>query len=263
MRKFFATLLKMTIAFVIGAAFTVLTIESTQRSIELNRISEIQSLDNVSLNLSPRTQRTLRTSRNSAVQIMSASMESPVISSSSGTYIKLEDRYYILTVGHAIIGPCEMMRIMVDDEMHHCLEYARIDRFVDYAIIEVEQIPNRTPVKIPDAMPEPDEWVRSLSIHTNVYYTGFPNGLGPLSMNGIIVGYDVVENVYIQSFAWPGSSGSGVFNENGKLIGFVMAISVGATEYGISVLEDLAIVVPLYQIDWDIPEPEGEEDNEP
>ena len=29
-----------------------------------------------------------------------------------------------------------------------------------------------------------------------------------------------------------------------------MAISVGATEFGVTVLEYIAIVVPLYQIDW-------------
>ena len=29
-----------------------------------------------------------------------------------------------------------------------------------------------------------------------------------------------------------------------------MAINIGVTEYGIDVLEDIVIVVPLFRIDW-------------
>tara|TARA_B100000131_G_scaffold170363_1_gene164539 strand:+ start:247 stop:1032 length:786 start_codon:yes stop_codon:yes gene_type:complete len=259
MRNFTVAIFKLLLGFAAGAALTFLTFESTMRSIELNRLERLHAIENVSDRLPQAAQQSLRTSRQSAVQVMSASDSSPVISSSSGTYIQVENKYYILTVGHAIIGPCDMMRIMVEDEMYACIKYASVDYQRDYAIVEIEEIPNRRAVQIPDSLPAPSRWSHHLAIQTGVYYTGFPNGLGPLSMTGRIVGFDDSENVYIQSFAWPGSSGSGVFNEDGVFVGFVMAISVGATEYGVSVLEDLAIVVPLYQIDWSTIEEEGEE----
>ena len=91
-----------------------------------------------------------------------------------------------------------------------------------------------------------------MAIQTKIYYTGYPNGLGPFTIDGKVVGFDSSENIYIHSFAWPGSSGSGVFNEKGQMIGYTMAISVGATEYGIDVLEDIVIVVPLYKINWNM-----------
>ena len=71
------------------------------------------------------------------------------------------------------------------------------------------------------------------------------------TLDGKIVGFNDNEDMFIHSYAWPGASGSGVFNEDGKLIGYIMAISLGFTEYGISVLEDIVIVVPLFKIDWD------------
>ena len=40
--------------------------------------------------------------------------------------------------------------------------------------------------------------------------------------------------------------------ESGKLIGIITAISVGSTEFGIDVLEDIMIVIPLYKIEWDM-----------
>ena len=92
----------------------------------------------------------------------------------------------------------------------------------------------------------------TVSSSSGTYYTGYPNGQGPLTFAGEISGHDSSENVYVHSFAWPGSSGSGVFSDSGKLIGIIVAISVGSTEFGIDVLEDIVIVIPLYKIDWDM-----------
>jgi RNase H-fold protein (predicted Holliday junction resolvase) len=41
-----------------------------------------------------------------------------------------------------------------------------------------------------------------------------------------------------------------VFNDRGKLIGIIMALDVGTTQYGVDVLENLLIVVPVHHIDW-------------
>ena len=57
--------------------------------------------------------------------------------------------------------------------------------------------------------------------------------------------------IFLHSYAWPGSSGSGVFSHNGNMIGIIIALNVGITAAGYDVLEDLVIVTPLFMIDWD------------
>ena len=82
------------------------------------------------------------------------------------------------------------------------------------------------------------------------YYTGYPNNIGPLTMTGTIAGFADSGHIFVNSYAWTGSSGSGVFDQNGKLIGIIMALDVGSTQYGVDVLENLLIVVPTHSINW-------------
>ena len=55
----------------------------------------------------------------------------------------------------------------------------------------------------------------------------------------------------IQTYAWSGASGSGMFDEKGELIGIIMAIDVGVTEFGYQVLNNFVIVVPIWQMNFD------------
>jgi len=64
------------------------------------------------------------------------------------------------------------------------------------------------------------------------------------------VGYADGDYVYMNSFAWGGASGSGVFTAKGQFVGYVLAIDIGQTDYGVDVLEDIVIVVPAFKIDW-------------
>tara|TARA_R110000796_G_scaffold249304_1_gene376923 strand:- start:256 stop:810 length:555 start_codon:yes stop_codon:yes gene_type:complete len=178
--------------------------------------------------------------------------EDGYISSSSGTYFTVEERHYVITVGHGIVGDCTSIRILSGRAMTECIEMKVVDTQIDYAIMQVEPIVDREPIRLPRDYPVGNAWADQLAIQGTVYYTGYPNGMGPLTFGGEIAGHDRNENIYIHSFAWPGSSGSGVFSESGKLIGIIIAISVGATEYGIDVLEDMVIVIPLYKINWNV-----------
>ena len=238
-------------AFVAGMACSFMVINSYIQASTLSTAEEIQAVSNNSKELNLSRRAAIVASRTSAVNLMSVSPVG-VISSLSGTYIKFDDRYYILTVAHGIIGSCDLTKIMVGEDMYDCVEYADIDYHKDYALIEVDEISELTPVNIRRSIPRNNEWDEALAIQTKTYYTGYPNGIGPFTIGGEIVGYDRSENVYLHSFAWPGSSGSGIFNESGQMIGYAMAISVGGTEYGVDVLEDIVIVVPLYKIDWNV-----------
>ena len=47
-----------------------------------------------------------------------------------------------------------------------------------------------------------------------------------------------------------GASGSGVYSADGKLIGYLLAIDVGRTEFGVQAIEGVVIVIPTFKIDW-------------
>ena len=64
--------------------------------------------------------RTVRKSQKSAVQIASISEDKMSLSTSSGTYITLNGKYYILTVNHGINGPCVHTKILVKEEFYPC-----------------------------------------------------------------------------------------------------------------------------------------------
>lgn len=224
---------------------------SMYKNSQLSSKHQIQSSDNISNIPGAPPARVIRMSRNSAVNIMSMS-ETGAVAASSGTYIRYGANYYILTVNHGIIGQCESTRILVGNEFYECIEIAARNRNVDYAILKIEEIEQLEPISIPRHLPRNSEWDEALSIHTDTIYTGYPNTTGPLTIDGKIVGYSNTEDLFVHSYAWPGSSGSGVFNEQGRLIGYIMAVSLGYTEYGINVLEDIVIVVPIFKIDWSL-----------
>lgn len=190
-------------------------------------------------------------SRSSAVRVFSLSGQSGEVASSSGTYVTMFGHYYIITTQHGIVGDCQTTKIVVDGTSHDCLRFIEINKEVDYALIEIEQIKDRKAVQIPKTLATTNkEWRQALSIMAKTFYTGFPNGLGPLTIDGKIMGHSKEGYVYINSYAWSGSSGSGVFSYNGDYIGYVLAIDVGTGFAGPSVLENVVLVVPAYKINW-------------
>jgi hypothetical protein len=217
-----------------------------------DRLHEIRSDHNISDVLEHPFSSAVRSSRLSSVSVMSMSIEGGYVSSSSGTYIVRDEKYYVLTVSHGIsTQDCDFIRIVVDEDIYNCTEISVYDETVDYAILEVHPIPDRMAVDVLLHVPPANKWIENLSIGARTVYTGYPSGMGPLTIEGSIAGYTESDNIYLHSFAWPGSSGSGVFNDRHNLIGFIMAINLGYTEFGITVLEDIVIVVPLHKIDWD------------
>ena len=184
----------------------------------------------------------------------------------SGTYVTHDRRFYVITAAHGIVGDCDHMFVATDSEhIYDCVQYILIDKFIDYAIIEIEEVPRRTAVKLTDVIPSSREWRQETSALNEVFYTGYPNSLGPLTFRGSVAGVSPEKYIYLHSYAWPGSSGSGVFSYDGNMIGIIIALNVGFTAAGYDVLEDLVIVTPLFMIDWDTayeimgaPDPSGD-----
>jgi len=213
---------------------------------------QVMTGDNISSELSSKETKAVQLSRNSAVKLMSMSMNIfSGVSTMSGTYFEANDRPYVMTVYHGIMGPCVLIVVTHADYRGQCKEYVVMDKYNDYVIMELaEKMPNRTPVRIPEDLPSGNEWKGSYSILNNIIYTGYPNTLGPLTLRGDVVGYNENEYLYVFSHAYGGASGSGVFSKQGKYIGYIVAIDVGSTDLGPDVLENIVIVAPTLNVDW-------------
>ena len=121
---------------------------------------------------------------------------------------------------------------------------------IDYAIMEVDEIKEREAVEIPHDMPRGHQWKKDFSIMSKTYYTGFPNGMGPFTIDGNVVGYNENDFLYIKTYGWSGCSGAGIFGESGRLVAYAVALTVGQTQYGTNVAEDILIAVPLFKVNW-------------
>ena len=213
---------------------------------------ELVALDNISNELDSREARATLASRSSILHVLSAVKGRDGFAKMSGTYVAHDNKFYVITAAHGIQGDCDMMFVATDEEhIYNCIKYVIIDQRIDYAIIQIEEVPNRVPVELSDIIPSNREWGQEVSVLNETFYTGYPNGLGPLTFRGSIAGVSDENYIYLHSYAWPGSSGSGVFSIDGNMIGIIIALNVGFTPAGYDVLEDLVIVTPLFMIDWD------------
>ena len=196
-------------------------------------------------------QKAIRKSRESSVRIVSSSPKFLGLSSSSGTYFESKGKYYVITTQHGILGSCSSLSATHEGVFYQCEKIAVADENIDYAIVEIEgPILDRTPIRIPRDLATQEQQTRSYSILSPVIYTGYPNTIGPLTLRGNVIGYGGTDYLYMFSYAYAGSSGSGIFGENGKYVGYVIALDVGVTEYGIDILENMVLVVPAFKIDW-------------
>lgn len=184
---------------------------------------------------------------NSAVNVVSVDVAVGSISSLSGTYFVSNGKYYVLTSAHGILTGCEGLMVFHSDKRSQCTSLVKIDHEVDYAIFEITELKSRIPIKVPNALAS---WRKSYNLLDKTYHTGYPNSIGPTTWAGNISGF-TGNHLIIQTYAWSGASGSGVFDERGELIGLIMALDTGTTEFGYQVLNNFVIVVPIWQIDFD------------
>ena len=255
-------ILVMLLAFGISLGIHISISESTRFPTQ----KELQSLDNISSDLDQKETSAVDRSRHSILTVLSGYEGEDGFAKMSGTYMTYNNRFYVITAAHGIKGECDKMFVATDsDHIYECIQYVIVDQYIDYAIIEIEEVSHRTAVKLKNVIPSNREWKQELSVLNETFYTGYPNGLGPLTFRGAVAGMSEDNYLYLHSYAWPGSSGSGVFSYDGNLIGVLIALNVGFTGAGYDVLEDLVIVTPLFMIDWDTayeimnePEPTGD-----
>jgi S1-C subfamily serine protease len=137
----------------------------------------------------------------------------------SGNYFKIRDQYFIITAAHVIN---DMSQIFVTERsgFSYTAKVQHIDYFRDIAII----VPERQLMYTEAIDYRSSKYVE---IGKEVFYCGNPNNQYFLNFDGRISGVDG-QYLTINNFAWPGSSGSVVFNKEGKVVGVLSAVSVDA-----------------------------------
>lgn len=165
----------------------------------------------------------------------------------SGTYMKIGKHYVVVTAQHVVR---DEPVVIVEGRNGEYVYGEPILHGVttDVAIILIPELNSRDALNY-----KPMKRPRNLDrlIGKEVTYTGFPGPHDLLSIDGRIMSYER-GHILIHSYAWPGSSGSGVYDMRGRLIGVVSAVDVGQWHWQIppQLIEDVVWIAPV----WDITE---------
>lgn len=137
----------------------------------------------------------------------------------SGNYFKIRDQHFIITAAHVVDG---MDQIFVTERsgFSYSAEVKHIDYFRDIAIV----VPERQ-LMYTEAIDYRSS--KYIEVGKEVFYCGNPNNQYFLNFDGRVSGVDG-QFLLMNNFAWPGSSGSVVFNKEGKVVGIISAVSTDA-----------------------------------
>jgi len=162
----------------------------------------------------------------------------------SGTYMIAHGRRVVVTAAHVVRSESVMAIDGRDGETVVGQVVFRDDRN-DLAFLVVPEIETRTAIRF-RAEQRYDERLMG----TSLTYTGFPSHHDLLTIRGYIAALE--HNMLVTNmFGWFGSSGSGVFDQRGRLIGIVSGIDVGNIGFPIP-LESIVWVAPISKIDLEM-----------
>ena len=185
------------------------------------------------------------TTREAVVKIVSSTAEYSTVYG-TGTVYKYKGNLIILTAAHVVAeAPEDTSFYSKDGEIGAKVVY--IDEDADLAVLVVENYDFVRPLTLRPARK------RNVKIGEKTLYTGYPNSDGLFTIEGYVTGVTSYGDLLLHSYAWPGSSGSSVFDEDGRLIGVLSAISVGYGIFGSpTAIEDIVVVVPIWKLNFDL-----------
>ena len=86
-------------------------------------------------------------------------------------------------------------------------------------------------------------------VGTKTIYSGYPSLHSLLTIRGRVAGYETDKDgrkvIILNTFGWFGSSGSGIFSENGRILGILYGVSVSRYQ----VLDNLIWVSSIRNVD--------------
>tara|TARA_R110002020_G_scaffold53950_5_gene150772 strand:- start:226 stop:924 length:699 start_codon:yes stop_codon:yes gene_type:complete len=154
----------------------------------------------------------------------------------SGTYMIAHGRRVVVTAAHVVRSE-SVMAIDGRDGESVVGQVVFVDRSADIAFLVVSELETRTAIPY-----RPQKSYDERLVGTNLTYTGFPSHHDLLTIRGYVSALER-EMVVTNMFGWFGSSGSGVFDQRGRLVGVVSGIDVG----------NIGIRIPLASIVWVAP----------
>ena len=162
----------------------------------------------------------------------------------SGTYMIAHGRRVVVTAAHVVRNE-SVMAIDGRDGETVVGQVVFIDDRNDLAFLVVPEMKTRTAMRF-RAEHRYDERLMG----TSLTYTGFPSHHDLLTIRGYIAALE--HNMLVTNmFGWFGSSGSGVFDQRGRLLGIVSGIDVGNIGFRIP-LESIVWVAPISTIDLEM-----------
>jgi len=189
--------------------------------------------------LDPYAPRGLKVSYLSSIAIQSVSNGVPS-GTGSGNYFKLGKHRFIITAAHVVDDQDEILII----EKGYVMTKARViysNSNSDIAILVPEQ-------KL--------RYTKAISFRRDInnqmgektYHCGHPAREGWHISEGLLTGTNN-DVLLLNTFAWPGSSGSVVFDESGRVIGVISALRVGGP-FGLpSMIEHIVLASNIKMLD--------------
>ena len=173
--------------------------------------------DSHTAELDPYAPRGLKVSYLSSVIIQPTTGDIPT-GTGSGNYFKLGNKRFVITAAHVVQGE-EKIFIMEKGYTMTEAEVVHIDVHSDIAIlVPVERL------RYTKAIPFRRDINNQMG--EKVYHCGHPAREGFHISEGLLTGTHT-DTLMVNTFAWPGSSGSVLFDEGGRVLGVLSAIRVG------------------------------------
>lgn len=151
--------------------------------------------------------------------IITTATEAGNVSIGSGNYFHIHGHTFILTAAHVVDG-FDAVAITERSGDIHGATIMHIDHSIDLAIIKPDAPLGFT--KAIDYRPS-----KKIDICREVFYCGQPNQMYFSTFHGRTAGLSG-QYILVDTFAWPGSSGSVIFNKEGQAVGVVSSVSMAA-----------------------------------
>lgn len=164
-----------------------------------------------------------------------------LVGKASGNYFKYRGYKFILTAAHVALAP-DGVKVHVRERFGIGKYPAKpifVDLETDLAVIVIQE---ELDTVVPTKWRRKDYW--AVDVGDDLYYTGHPMDMEYMSFNGSVS--RVVSNMLImQGWAYMGSSGSAVFDSDGRVVGVVSAIRGDWNGIVPQMLPSIVLLAPL------------------
>ena len=163
----------------------------------------------------------------------------------TGTYFKYKGHHIVVTAAHiwaknvpTLLKDGALITSPEEKVIGHLVYF---DPYTDIAILRIPALESRKAAKlIRDPL---------YSVGETVVYSGFPGQNSLLTFEGELAGDGYGTDLAMHSMAWGGSSGSGVFDSDGRFVGVVSSIMVGRGFFGPQLVGTIVYIAPANLID--------------